>query len=166
MKMINPEPDPELMSVFTLDDDEDEGGDDSDEEYYPMSPTGKTLREVEQPYDKTVRIQQANRELFSQPGNRKKHPNKVTFDPVPKLIVLNETGDVTGLVELTGVLPQPKADQEEREREQRLKNSYRRRQTPMFLASRNASQPSTSSMTTLPIAPRLTTKPKRATSSF
>ncbi|XP_046678843.1 uncharacterized protein LOC124366377 isoform X2 [Homalodisca vitripennis] len=162
MKMINPEQDPELMSVFTIDDDDDDA-EDSDEEYYPISPTGKTLREVEDPYDKTVRIQQANRELFSQPGNRKKQPNKVTFDPVPKMIILNDTGDVTGMVELTGILPQ-KTDQEERERQQRLKNSYRRRQTPMFLASRHTSQPSTSSTTTLPIAPRLTVKPRRATS--
>uniref|UniRef100_A0A1B6HRA9 Uncharacterized protein n=1 Tax=Homalodisca liturata TaxID=320908 RepID=A0A1B6HRA9_9HEMI len=163
MKMINSEQDPELMSVFTIDDDDDDA-EDSDEEYYPISPTGKTLREVEDPYDKTVRIQQANRELFSQPGNRKKQPNKVTFDPVPKMIILNDTGDVTGVVELTGILPRTETDQEERERQQRLKNSYRRRQTPMFLASHHTSQPSTTSTTTLPIAPRLTIKSRRATS--
>lgn len=62
----------------------------------PWSLTGRTLQEVENPYDKAVRIQQANRELFSQPVTRKKHPSRVKFDLVPKMVDGPQVEVVTG----------------------------------------------------------------------
>uniref|UniRef100_A0A1B6LSU5 Uncharacterized protein n=1 Tax=Graphocephala atropunctata TaxID=36148 RepID=A0A1B6LSU5_9HEMI len=158
--MTNPEVDPELLSIFSIQQDEINDDNSDEEEYYPISMSGKILQEVEEPYDKAVKIQQANRELFSQPGSRKK-PSKVTFDPIPKMIVLNEDGDFSGLIELTGIFTQS-SNSESMKREGR-RNSFRHRQTPIFLSSRHHSLIS-SSLTSLPPAPRLTIRPKRTSS--
>lgn len=87
----DPNNDPEFVRLFTItESDEDE---DSDEEGLTMP--WQALTPAENPYDRTARVQQANRELFTQPFVKKKLHCKVHFDLIPQKLTSKgqEAGD-------------------------------------------------------------------------